>query len=291
MEGRLASTLRRLDFGFRPLFKREKHPIEQELSTDPDELRKRLLGSRALDADEARKRLLDPGASSAAPELRPIQQQNEHGAKASERPSRLLDDAVSATNPSPSDLGAKTNAIDGGDPMSQVDPPQGTVAVAKVFEPTKVFHARLAELVPAFDEVDRLGKEAIAAFELVSELADHLTQFAKAYTPVKAFHGDVTLLAQKFDPLKGIQNQLVEMSRSFHDHLKYLSDTLEPASKLQERLAQLARAFEPAIELKQRFQELAREFEGMGRPPASGSAVNGAAGELQEAVNATGLNT
>jgi hypothetical protein len=271
------------------LFKREKHPIEQELSADPDELRKRLRGSRALDADEARKRLLDPG-DSAAPGPRPIHQQNEHGAKASERPSRPLDASV-ASDPSRSDLGAKTNTIDGGDPMSQVDPPLGTAAVAEVFEPTKVFHERLAKLVPAFDEVDRLGKEAIAAFELVSELADHLTQFARAYTPVKAFHGDVTLLAQKFDPLKGIQNQLVEMSRSFHDHLKYLADTLEPASKLQERLAQLARAFEPAIELKQRFQELAREFEGLGRPAGSGSAVNGAAGELQKAVNATGLNT
>jgi len=273
------------------LFKREKHPIEQELSTDPDELRKRLLGSRALDADEARKRLLDPGAFSAAPGPRPIQQQNEHGAKASERPSRPLDDSVSASNPSPSDLGAKTNPIDGGDPMSEVDPPLGTATVAKVFEPTKVFHSRLAKLVPAFDEVDRLGKEAIAAFELVSELADHLTQFAKAYTPVKAFHGDVTLLAKKFDPLTGIQNQLVEMSRAFHDHLKNLADTLEPASKLQERLAQMARAFEPAIELKQRFQELAREFEGLDRTPACGSAVNGAAGEFAGGGNATGLNT
>lgn len=175
--------------------------------------------------------------------------------------------------------------------MRQVEPPLGTAAVAQVFEPTNVFQGRLAKLVPAFDEVDRLGKEAIAAFESVSELADHLTQFAKAYAPVKAFHSDVTLLAHTFDPIKSVQNQLVEMSRSFHDHLEYLADTLEPASKLQERIAQLARAFEPAIELKQRFQELAREFEGLGKPPASGSAVNGAATELQEAVNATGLNT
>jgi hypothetical protein len=273
------------------LFQRAKHPIEQELSTDPDELRKRLLGSRALDSDEARKRLLDPGAFSAAPGPRPIQQQSEHSVEASERRSRPLDDSVSVGNPSPSELGAKANTLNGGDPMSQVDPPLGTAAVAKVFEPTNVFHARLAKLVPAFDEVDRLAKEAITAFELVSELADHLTQFAKAYAPVKAFHGDVTVLAKKFDPLKGIQNQLVEMSHSFHDHLKYLADTLEPAGKLQERLAQLARAFEPAIELKLRFQELAREFEGLGRPLASGSAVNEAAGELQEAVNATGLNT
>jgi len=266
------------------LFRREQRTVEPEPAIDADELRTRLLGSRALDADELHKRLLSPGAFSAAPGPQPIQQQDEPGATESEPPSRAPDDSVPANNPSPSDLGAKANTIDGGAPMSQTDPPEGPAAVAKMFEPIRVFQERLSKMAPAFDQVDRLGKDATSALELVSELAEHLAQFAGAYAPVKAFHGEVTVLAEKFDPLKSIQNQLTEMSRSFRDHLNYLVAVMEPASKIQERLAELAQAFEPATELKQRFQELAREFEILANPSASGSAVNGTASKSGHAV-------
>jgi DNA repair ATPase RecN len=178
--------------------------------------------------------------------------------------------------------------------MSQTDPPAGPAAVAKMFEPSRVFQDRLAKMGSAFDQVDRLGKDAISAFELVSELAEHLSQFAAAYAPVKTFHGEVTVLAQKFDPLKSIQNQLTEMSRSFRDHLNYLVGVMEPASKIQERFAQLAQAFEPAVELKERFQRLAREFEILSSPTPStspGPTPNGPVGKLQEAVAQRVQNT
>lgn len=169
--------------------------------------------------------------------------------------------------------------------MSQIDPPAGPVAVAKMFEPTKVLQERLSKLTPAFDQVDRLGKETTNAFALISELAEHLGQFAEAYAPVKAFHGQVTVLAQKFDPLKSIQNQLTEMSRSFHDHLNQLVSVLEPVAKIQERLTQMAKAFEPVIELKQQFQDLKREFEILASPPVPSASANGSS-KSQEAARA-----
>lgn len=171
--------------------------------------------------------------------------------------------------------------------MSQVASPTGPAAVAKMFEPIKAFQERLSKLLPAFDQLERLGKDAASAFELVSGLADHLDQFAQAYAPVKAFQGEVSALAQKFEPLKSIQNQLTEMSRSFRDNLNQLGTVMEPAGKVHERLTQLAKTFEAGIALKGRFQLLSREFETLSGPAPSapsGAALNGAKPDVQEAV-------
>jgi len=167
--------------------------------------------------------------------------------------------------------------------MSQTDLPAGPADVAKMFEPIKVFQERLSKLGAAFIQVDRLGKDATNALAMVSELADHLGQFAGAYAPVKAFHNEVSVLAEKFDPLKSIQNQLSEMSRSFRDNLNYLVAVMEPASKMQERLAELAHAFEPAGDLKERFQHLAHEFEVLSSPTPSTSPAPTANGKDQKA--------
>ncbi len=170
--------------------------------------------------------------------------------------------------------------------MSQTDLPAGPAEVAKMFEPIRVFQERLSKMGPAFVQVDRLGKDATSALEVVSELAEHLSQFALAYAPVKAFHGEVSVLAEKFDPLKSIQNQLAEMSRSFRDHLNYLVAVMEPASKIQERFAELAQSFEPALGLKERFQQLAREFETLAgpKPSTSGPTANGQVGNGHDAA-------
>jgi DNA repair ATPase RecN len=169
--------------------------------------------------------------------------------------------------------------------MSQVVPPSAPSAVAKMFEPTEVFQERLSKLGTAFDQVERLAKDATSAFAQVSELADHLSHFAEAYAPVKKFQSDVGALAQKFDPFKGIHNQLAEMSGSFRDHLHYLAAVLEPVSNVQRRLSELAAAFEPVLEVKKRFQALEREFESAAGPSPAGSApsvspTNGANGSV-----------
>jgi hypothetical protein len=252
------------------MFRREQRPAEEgPPPVNAEELRKRLLGARAQDVDDQSERLLEPGEVSAAPSPEPEHHQNGNGATASHQ-------APPIELPSSSDPIAKTNPHDGGTPMSQTDMPAGPSEVAKMFEPIRVFQERLAKLGSAFIQVDRLGKDATSALQLVSELADHLGQFAGAYAPVKAFHNEVSVLAEKFDPLKSIQNQLTEMSRAFRDNLNYLVAVMEPASKIQERLAELAHAFEPAGELKERFQQLAHEFEVLSGPkPSTSPAPNG----------------
>ena len=257
------------------MFRREQRPAEEAPPINTDELRKRLLGARALDVDDQSGRLLEPGEISAAPEPQPEHHQNGNGATANNAPP--------SEHPSSNDLGARTNVLNGGNPMSQADLPAGPADVAKMFEPIKVFQERLAKLGSAFIQVDRLGKDAASALESVSELADHLGQFAGAYAPVKAFHNEVSVLAEKFDPLKSIQNQLTEMSRSFRDNLNYLVAVMEPASKMQERLAELAHAFEPAGDLKERFQQLAHEFEVLSGPASSTSPGPTANGKDQKA--------
>lgn len=153
--------------------------------------------------------------------------------------------------------------------MSQPDAPAGNGPVAKVFESTKVFRDRFAKLVPAFEEVDRLGKDAVGAFATISDLCDHLSRLAEVYAPVSVFQNEVTQLAQKFEPLKGVQNQFAEMSRAFRDHLNYLAIAMEPAGKLQERLLELAQAFQPAVNLRHRFEQLARTFDSISSPAQS----------------------
>jgi hypothetical protein len=260
------------------MFRRDQRPTESEPVIDADELRKRLLGARALDVDDQSKRLLDPDDISAIAARQPNHQQNRSVATAIETPTPA---AAPANDPSPSDPGARTNTIKGGAPMSQTDLPGGPAEVAKTFEPSKIFQDRLSKLVPAFDQVDKLGKEATAALEQVTQLADHLAKFAAAYAPVKALQSEVTALAEKFNPLKSIQSQLAEMSLSFRDHLNYLVAVMEPARKIRERLAELAQAFEPADELKERFQQLAREFEALG--PGGAPNSNGKVDNAQQA--------
>ncbi len=156
--------------------------------------------------------------------------------------------------------------------MSQIDSPSAPSSVAKMFEPTRAFQERFSKLGTAFDQLERLAKDATSAFAQVSELADHLGQFAEAYAPVKKFQSEVGVLAQKFDPFQGIHNQLTEMSSSFRDHLHYLAAVLEPVTNVQRRLSELAATFEPVVEVKKRFQALEREFETAGSPSPTGSA-------------------
>ncbi len=209
------------------------------------------------------------------------------GAGAIEPPQRPAPFAGEAAGRLPElELGAKSRADEEVKRMGQQEAPVGTAAVAMVFESTKVFRDRLAKLVAAFDEVDRLGKDAASAFDLVTELCDYLGRLGEAYVPVRAFQTEVTELAQKFEPLKGVQNQFAELSRSFRDQLNYLAVTMEPAGKLQERLLELAKAFAPAAELRRRFEQLSQTFDSLSVPSPSGpTTLDGAAKALKEAVH------
>ncbi|MDB5107153.1 MAG: hypothetical protein JWM69_94 [Candidatus Binatus sp.] len=230
-----------------------------------DDIRARLLGNRdetvmqrtAL-GQTVSSNLLTP-ARSAPPRTEPV------------KPAMPAAVTAAPVNPAPTKVPPGAEII-----MSTNDQPRSNGAVAKVFEPTKVFQERFAKLIPAFEQVDRLGLEAISAFELIGKLGDHLAQIALAYGPVKEFHNQIEMIAKDFDPIKGVQSQLTELSESFRDQLSYLAASLEPAGKMQSRFAQLATAFEPAVALRRRFEELSRAFENLAAPAAAPhSATNG----------------
>jgi hypothetical protein len=150
---------------------------------------------------------------------------------------------------------------------------QNAVAVAKIFESTKLFEDRFGKLVPALGQIGRLGNEAVTAFESVKTLANHLEQLAGAFEPVKGLQDQLALLARSFDPVSSLQGRFAEVSNAFRDHLKQLVSALEPARAFHARLVELAAAFEPASELQQRFERLAAAFNP--GPPATPSSTDG----------------
>jgi hypothetical protein len=265
---RLAHRLAR----FSDMFRREQKTVDPMPVIDAAELRKRLLGVRSSTGTEGDEAIQssDEKSGSLTPPAQPISNK-------------------SAISSGAQDIsGPKPDAIERVYTMSQIDSLSAPSSVAQMFEPTKVFQERISKLSTAFDQVERLAKDAAGAFAQVSELADHLSQFAEAYGPVKKFQSEVGALAQKFDPFKGVHSQLTEMSSSLRDQLHYLAAVLEPVTNVQRRLSELAATLEPVVEVKKRFQALEREFETVGSPSPAGSAqsvspsngANGVAGRM-----------
>lgn len=157
-----------------------------------------------------------------------------------------------------------------------------TSAVGRVFESRRAFQEKLAKLLPAFDQADRLAAEVVSAFESVTKLAEHLGQFSDAYAPVKAFQAEVEILARDFEPIKAVQSHLAEISGAFHDGLQDLAASMDPARQLHARLAQLAAAFQPVVELQQRFEQMADVFGTS--PEVAGHTVNGAAKPAEQGI-------
>ena len=54
--------------------------------------------------------------------------------------------------------------------MNNNERSENAVAVAKIFESTKLFEDRFGKLLPAFEQVGRLGNEAVTAFESIKTL-------------------------------------------------------------------------------------------------------------------------
>ena len=79
--------------------------------------------------------------------------------------------------------------------MNNNERSENAVAVAKIFESTKLFEDRFGKLLPAFEQVGRLGNEAVTAFGSIKTLADHLERLAGAFEPVKALQDQLAIEA------------------------------------------------------------------------------------------------
>lgn len=165
----------------------------------------------------------------------------------------------------------------GGLSLNNNEQSQNAVAVAKIFESTKLFEDRFGKLLPAFEQVGRLGNEAVTALESIKTLADHLERLAAAFEPVKSLQDQLALLARSFDPVSSLQGRFAEVSNAFRDHLKQLVGALQPAKAFHARLVELAATFESASELQQRFERLAAAFDPGSRATASSAEEEAAA--------------
>jgi len=148
-------------------------------------------------------------------------------------------------------------------PFPSAPGPQNELAeaVAKVFEQTKAFQARLEDLNRIFDPIDRAGNSAARAFGPLRGFQKQMAQLAKSFEPMRAFQAQLSQIAQTFEPMKALEDQLSRLADSFQSHIADLIKALEPAKQLRERIQNLSAAFEEAGELQEQFGELYEAFQ------------------------------
>jgi len=134
-------------------------------------------------------------------------------------------------------------------------------AVGKVFQQTKAFQERLAELDRIFEPIDRLGASAIRAFAPLQGFQKQMAQLARSFEPMRTFQQQLSQLAQDFEPMKALEGQLSQLADSFQAHIGDLIKALEPAKQMRDRIEQLAAAFDQATELQAEFTQLYDAFE------------------------------
>ena len=133
-------------------------------------------------------------------------------------------------------------------------------AVAKVFEQTKAFQQRFADLTRSFDQVERMASSAARAFAPLRAFYQQLQQLAQSFEPMRSFQTQLAQMAESFEPMKALREQMSQLGDSFQEHLGELVQSLEPAKHFRERLDQLAIAFDQASELQEGFSELQTAF-------------------------------
>ena len=233
-----------------------------------------------LKLEELRKRLLDPmpGSTVAASsvyrrsssELYPEQGRpaEEVPLPANEAPAiKPASTAAAETAPQkPSVTSAVLDYVQGTGAASEGESMDGNgqyqlaQAVAKVFEQTKTFQQRFAELNRMFEPIERAGIAAAHAFEPLKGFQRQLAQLAASFEPMRAFQIQLAELAQTFEPMKGLQQQLAQVSEAFQIHLGRLAKSLDPAKEFQAELLKLAHAFDPVADLQSQFLALVETF-------------------------------
>jgi hypothetical protein len=175
----------------------------------------------------------------------------------------ILDSAstVSASDSIPVAEESKQLKLGGRSVDKTTNQSQNAVAVAEIFEGTKLFEDRFGKLVPAFEQVGQLGSEAATAFESIKTLANNLERLTGAFEPLRCLQDELALVAGSFGPVSSLQGRFAEVSDAFREHLKQLIGALQPARGFHARLVELAATFESASELQQRFERLEETFD------------------------------
>jgi len=234
-----------------------------------EELRKRLLdplpapGAPAASVYKRSSSELYPGQARPAEEIKlgasAEQQPDENAPKPSSAALAAVPAKASVTS-AMLDYVEKATATSGEEAMDPNGQYQLAQAVAKVFEQTKTFQDRFAELNRMFEPIEQVGMAAARTFEPLKAFEEQLVQLAGSFEPMRAFQLQLAQLAQTFEPMKGLQQQLAQLSEAFQIHLARLAKSLDPVKEFQTELLKLAHAFDPVADLQRQFVELVDTF-------------------------------
>lgn len=226
-----------------------------------------------LKLEELRKRLLDPTATaSAAPPAETIYRRSvdpisspeppvvTNGIDAAERRSTPLRETQQPTA-QPDSL-ASTVLQYVGD--NATDPARSRYqlaqAVTKVFESTRQYQERLADLAKSFDTIEQTAQSAARAFEPIRAFREQMEKLSSTFEPMRSFQEQLGTLAESFEPMKALHEQIAMLAEAFQINLAQFARSMEPAKAFQTQLAKLAKTFEAVGELQGQFLDLSETF-------------------------------
>ena len=225
-----------------------------------EELRKRLLDSPAPSApspgDTIYKRSADPTISPSEPAVAPVKN---NASEATEQRSTALRDTQPPTVQADSLASTVLQYVgENGDPGKSRD--QLTQAVTKVFESTKQYQERLADLAKSFDTIEQTAQSAARAFEPIRAFREQMGKLSSTFGPMRSFQEQLGTLAASFEPMRALHDQIAMLAEAFQINLAEFARSMEPAKAFQVQIAKLAKTFEAVGELQSQFLELSETF-------------------------------
>jgi DNA repair exonuclease SbcCD ATPase subunit len=137
---------------------------------------------------------------------------------------------------------------------------QLTQAVTQVFETTRQYQDRLADLAKTIDIMEQTAQSATRAFEPIQAFRDQMQKLSSSFEPMRLFQEQLGTLAESFEPMKALHEQIAVLAEAFQIHLTQFARSMEPAKAFQARLTKLANSFEAIGELQGQFFELSETF-------------------------------
>ena len=225
-----------------------------------------------LKLEELRKRLLDPTATASAAPAETIYRRSAdpisppespvvtNGIDAAERRSTPLRETQQPTAQPDSLAGTVLQYV--GD--NAADPAKSRYqlaqAVTKVFESTRQYQERLADLAKSFDTIEQTAQSAARAFEPIRAFREQMEKLSSTFEPMRSFQEQLGTLAESFEPMKALHEQIAMLAEAFQINLAQFARSMEPAKAFQAQLAKLAKTFEAVGELQGQFLDLSETF-------------------------------
>jgi len=224
-----------------------------------------------LKLEELRKRLLDPTPATTTPPAETIYKRSaelpgtpqqpvvvngvDAGERGSTREPETPQPAVQPDSLAGTILQHVTGNAEPGNSRYQL-----AQAVSKVFDSTRQYQERLADLGKSFDTIEELAQSAAKAFEPIRAFRDQMEKLSSTFEPMRSFQEQLGTLAESFEPMKALHEQIAMLGEAFQVNLAQLARAMEPARNFQIQLAVLAKSFEAVDELQGQFLQLSESF-------------------------------